>query len=294
MAMSIERVVKLAGVIPIDKVDNAQNILEEFCSHDIVVCITNKTTNICKGTHCHDSYEFVLCNTYIPSTIIDKTICSRNKNSIFAVNPMQEHGIVIDYKGFSLCGIHIDKNLVCQVSQDIYHQSNIMFSNDSFLLDHDLSLLIRMFLEELKYKQSGYDFITENLGMLIIANFMKKIKHNLTSDFHDINKNENNNIKKVIDYMNENYVNGISCTELSKLINTGKFNFIRIFKSKIGKTPHEYLLDLKIEKAKKMMNTNEYTITEISLMCGFSSHSHFTSTFKRKTGISPTAYKMIL
>ena len=294
MPMSLEKIAHLAGIVPIDKIENVNQILEEFCSDDIAVCITNKSTNINRGTHYHDSYEFVLCYTDMPLAIIDNSICGRSKNTIFAVNPMQVHGLVEDCKGLSLCGIHIDKELIHQVSQDIYHSSDIIFSNASFPVDHDLNMVIRMFLEELRYKQSGYSFILENLGMLIIGNFMRKMNHNLSCNFHDINPNEDDNIKKIIDYMNENYINGISCDELSKLMNTGKFNFIRTFKAKIGKTPYEYLLDLKIEKAKKMIKTNDYTITEISLMCGFSSHSHFTSTFKKRMGISPTKYKLTL
>lgn len=294
MSMSLEKIVHLAGIVPIDKIDNVSQTMEEFYNNDIAVCVTNKNTNINKGTHHHDSYEFALCYTDMPLAIIDNSIFNRSKNSIFAINPMQEHGIAEYCKGISLCGIHINKNLIQQVSQDIYHNPNIVFTNDSYSIDPDLNMLIRMFLEELRYKQSGYGFIIENLSMLIIGNVLRKIDHNLSSSFHDVNPNENDSIKKVIDYMNENYINGISCTELSKLINTGKFNFIRTFKSKIGKTPYEYLLDLKIEKAKKMIKTNAYTITEISLMCGFSSHSHFTSTFKKRTGISPTEYKLIL
>jgi AraC family transcriptional regulator len=92
--------------------------------------------------------------------------------------------------------------------------------------------------------------------------------------------------------MNENYYSNISCDEMSELIQTNKFIFIRSFKAETGRTPYEYLLNLKIEKAKKMLKSNEYTVTEISMMCGFSSHSHFTSTFKKKVGISPTEYKI--
>lgn len=92
--------------------------------------------------------------------------------------------------------------------------------------------------------------------------------------------------------MNEHYANSFSCDELSGLIKMNKFRFIRIFKKQMDKTPYEYLLDLKIEKAKKMLKAKDYTITEISMMCGFSSHSHFTTLFKKKTGLSPTEYRM--
>lgn len=294
MTVDLERIIQLAGKIPIDNIEDAEIVLENFCSNDIAVCLTNRDTKIQQGTHYHDSYEFVLCNSSLPSTIIDNKVYNRNKQTLFAINPMQEHGIAINYSGFNLCGLHIDKELINDVAKELYGNSNITFSNDSIIVGHDISMLLRLFLEELRYKQAGHEFIIKNLSLIIIANLIRTIKHNLPSKPHNLKQGLRENIKKVIDYMNENYTNDISCEELSKLISMGKFNFIRSFKSQVGKTPYEYLLDLKIEKAKKMLKSNKYSITEISLLCGFSSHSHFTSTFTKKVGVSPTEFKLYI
>ena len=294
MSVNLDKALRLTGAIPIDNIDDAEEVLENFCSKDIAVCVTNRNTNIQQGTHYHDSYEFVLCYSNIPSIIIDNKMYNRKKHSLFAINPMQEHGISVDYKGFHLCGIHIDKKLVSEVAKEIYNNSDITFTNDSYIASHDISMLIRLFLEELRYKQTGYEFIADNLSRIIVANLIRNIKHNLPPKLHNGTNYLNENVKKAIDYMNENYANGISCEEISNLIGIGKFSFIRSFKSQVGKTPYEYLLDLKIEKSKKMLRSKEFSITEISLLCGFSSHSHFTSTFKKITGLSPTEYKISL
>lgn len=293
MLVDLQKVIDLTGVIPIANMDDAKPVVVNLCNDNIVICSTGKATNITHGTHFHDSYEFVICHTKIPSTIIDNSVCDRTLNSMFAVNPMQEHGVAVDVKGFSLCGIHIDKTFMQDVAMDICGSPNIIFSNDSFVVNHDISMLVRLLLEELKYKQPGHEFMIENLSLLIAGSLVRQVKHNLPSKPHNIPRGKAENIKKVIDYMNENYTAGISCTELSKLINMDKFGFIRSFKAQTGKTPYEYLLDLKIEKAKKMLRLNGYSITEISMLCGFSSHSHFTSTFRKKTGVSPTEYRHI-
>ena len=290
--VDMQKVIDLAGNIPFDNIDKAEEVIENFCSNDIAVVVTNKTTNITHGTHCHNSYEFVIPYTKIPSAIIDNKIYDRPTSAMFAINPMQKHGVAMDMKGFNLCGIHVDKNLMQNISMDMYGSSDILFSNESFIMNHDISMLIRLFLEELKYKQSGYEFMIENLSLLIAGNLMRQIKHNLPFRPHNISKNNDIKIKTVIDYMNENYAVGVSCAELADLINMDKFGFIRSFKVQTGKTPYEYLLDLKIEKAKKILKGNDHSITEVSMLCGFSSHSHFTSTFKKRTGVSPTEYKL--
>ena len=152
-------------------------------------------------------------------------------------------------------------------------------------------MLTGLLLEELKYRQLGHEFMIENLSLLIAGNLIRSMRHNLPTKPHNTPKNNKENLKKIIDYINENYATGVSCAELSGLLKIDKYSFIRSFKAQIGKTPYEYLLDLKIEKAKKMLEARGYTITEISMLCGFSSHSHFTSTFKKKTGVSPSQYR---
>ena len=294
MSVDMEKVAGLAGIIPFDNIIDAKTVLENFCSSNIAVVITNKDTNVTHGTHYHNSYEFVICYANMPSSVIDNKIKDRLQNSIFAINPMQAHGIAINYKGFNLCGIHIEKGLIQEIAEELYGSGNIVFSNDSNVLNHDISMLIRLFVEELRFKQTGYEFMVNNIERLIAANLIRHMKHNLPSKPHNVILNNHENIKTILDYMNENYTNGISCTELAKLISMGKYSFIRAFKSQMGKTPYEYLLDLKIEKAKKMLKSNKYSITEISMMCGFSSHSHLTSTFKKKTGVSPSVYRLSL
>ncbi|MEA4960865.1 AraC family transcriptional regulator [Lutispora sp.] len=292
MSVDLHGVIDLTGAIPFDNIEDAKVVIENFCCNNIAVIVTNKVTNIAHGTHHHDSYEFVIPYAKLPSAVIDDKVYDRRSNSLFAVNPMQEHGVSINIKGFTLCGIHIGKSLIQEISEEMYGSGNIVFSNDSNVLNHDISMLIRLFLEELRFKQTGYEFMTNNLSLLIAGNLIRQLRHNLPPRPHNVPKGTKENIKKAIDYMNENYASGVSCTELAQLIKMDQYSFIRSFKAQTSKTPYEYLIDLKIEKAKKMLQSCKYSITEISLMCGFSSHSHFTSTFKKKTGISPTEYRI--
>ncbi|MFZ5642647.1 MAG: helix-turn-helix domain-containing protein [Bacillota bacterium] len=75
------------------------------------------------------------------------------------------------------------------------------------------------------------------------------------------------------------------------MANLSSYYFIRVFKAQMGKTPYEYLLDIKMEKAREMLKQRNHTITEICYECGFNSISHFTTAFKRKVGVTPTYYR---
>ncbi len=67
----------------------------------------------------------------------------------------------------------------------------------------------------------------------------------------------------------------------------------RIFREQMGKTPHEYLMHLRLKTAKKFLNARDvsnYSVTEIAAMVGFNDISYFSRAFKKATGIAPSDY----
>ena len=70
-----------------------------------------------------------------------------------------------------------------------------------------------------------------------------------------------------------------------------KFHFIRLFKKIYGKTPHQYLISVRIENAKQLLQT-KISISEVCMLIGFDSVSSFTGLFKRYTGLTPSQYQL--
>ena len=69
-------------------------------------------------------------------------------------------------------------------------------------------------------------------------------------------------------------------------------SFIRRFKGYTGKTPKEYQISCRMERATALLLGSDLSLSEIAARCGFASHSFFTKTFKRLYGITPTAYRL--
>ena len=68
-------------------------------------------------------------------------------------------------------------------------------------------------------------------------------------------------------------------------------NFIRRFKGYMGKTPKEYQIACRMERATALLSGSDLNLSEIAARCGFASHSFFSKTFKRLYGITPTQYR---
>jgi AraC family transcriptional regulator len=69
------------------------------------------------------------------------------------------------------------------------------------------------------------------------------------------------------------------------------YSFAKWFKRSFGTSPHQYLLAARVRRAKELLESSHESLVQIALQCGFASHSHFTTTFRRFVGVSPRAYR---
>lgn len=98
-------------------------------------------------------------------------------------------------------------------------------------------------------------------------------------------------VKEVISLLENNVYSTLTINDICKKAAYGRAYLFRVFKEKTGKTIMEYYLNLKIEKAKQLLRENELSVKEISELLSFNEPNYFTKTFKRITGLTPTAYK---
>lgn len=98
-------------------------------------------------------------------------------------------------------------------------------------------------------------------------------------------------IDESIAYINEHFTENISVSELAEKAMLSQYYFIRLFKKHTGYTPHEYILTLRLNTAKYLLQTSPASIKEICFRTGFSCESAFCSTFKKSTGKSPSQYR---
>ena len=102
---------------------------------------------------------------------------------------------------------------------------------------------------------------------------------------------QNDILYHAINYIKKN----ISNPELSNLLvsqntNISEVYLRKLFAAKYNTSPKQYILDMRIQKAKHLLANSPYSITAIGTECGFSSLYIFSRCFKNRVGISPTEY----
>jgi AraC family transcriptional regulator len=100
-----------------------------------------------------------------------------------------------------------------------------------------------------------------------------------------------NQARHVLDFIESNLSRELSLSELAGITDLSTHHFARMFRRTIGAAPHQYVLERRMERAKGMLRTTGESMVDISLSTGFCSQSHFTSTFHRLVGATPTEFQ---
>ena len=79
--------------------------------------------------------------------------------------------------------------------------------------------------------------------------------------------------------------------DVSRAVNISPYYFSKIFKENTGENFIEYLTNIRIDKAKELLGTTEYSMKEICSMVGYSDPNYFSRSFKKNVGVTPTEYK---
>ncbi|MCC5668620.1 AraC family transcriptional regulator [Nostoc sp. CHAB 5784] len=100
-----------------------------------------------------------------------------------------------------------------------------------------------------------------------------------------------NKLQVAIDYINTHLDQDIKLADIAELVGVSQYYFCHLFKQSVSITPHKYLTQQRIERAKLLLKNQELSIAEIAQECGFTDQSHLTKHFKRLVGITPKAMR---
>lgn len=98
-------------------------------------------------------------------------------------------------------------------------------------------------------------------------------------------------LNRVKEYVEANLQGALRLQDLATEAGYSPFYFARAFKATTGVSPHQYVLERRVERAKLLLRAQQLSLAQVAIQCGFSSQSHFSSQFRARVGVTPTAYR---
>ncbi|PWN69348.1 AraC family transcriptional regulator [Chryseobacterium phosphatilyticum] len=118
-----------------------------------------------------------------------------------------------------------------------------------------------------------------------------RTSQNIFSIFSGQRLHDDHEIHKAQSYIEEKFKNDISVEQVAGEVNMSKRNFIRRFKNATTLNPIEYIQRIKVEAAKKALETGETNIADVTYSIGYNDLKTFRTLFKRITGLTPVDYR---
>lgn len=188
--------------------------------------------------------------------------------------------------------VAIDPAFLQHIGQDWVNPDRIELI-PYFMTQQDTLLqgIVSTLREEVEQSKIGGQLLIDSLRTTLAIHLLRNyctIQPKLSSHADGLSKPK---LKQVTDYINENLYQDIKLIELAAIAQMSPYYFLRLFKQATTLTPHQYILQCRIEKAKLLLQHSELGIAEIANQVGFCDQSHFTRCFKRTVGVTPKQFQ---
>src|SRR4051794_35755507 len=98
-------------------------------------------------------------------------------------------------------------------------------------------------------------------------------------------------LSRARDFIDHCYDHPLSLEQISEKACFSRYHFLRLFRQAFNQTPHQYLIERRIEKAKELLSADELRVTDVCFEVGFQSLGSFSSLFHKCVGHAPNAYR---
>lgn len=226
------------------------------------------------------------------------------KGDVFVINKGTSHGYY-KLKDFKICNIMFDFDFMFSDAEDIRASSGF---HALFMVDP--SVREKPFHSRLRLSDKELDNLKETLKLMSVEYGQKKTGYisYLKAEFMKIavsfsrryevceTASEGNvffGIAKVAVEMEKNYEKAVSVSVMAETAGMSVRHFTRIFTNTYGVPPAKYLENIRMNRAKLLLQSSNKTITEIAYECGFPDNNYFSRRFKLLYKITPSQYRRL-
>jgi AraC-like DNA-binding protein len=238
--------------------------------------------------HRHPSYMFILHFNDRVSVKIDGRIIAGLPGLVSALSPDIGHTELPSDVPPHYIGIFIQKRFFERQYKRYSRKSPPCFRCEAHVPDQGLLSLLKRFMIEADGRKAGSDAVLEALGVEICHSLIRSLINAPASRDRLTDKVE---VNRVVEYLHSRMDDKITVDVLASVAHLSASHFARVFKKETGKAPMEYVHELRMERAKKLLLAGDKSVTEISLECGFNSPSYLSACFQKQYQMTPSEYR---
>lgn len=157
--------------------------------------------------------------------------------------------------------------------------------------DPDLCQAGAMLLEALQNRTTGSEVMYESLARIFLVKLLQRYGEQRNEGLEFSRGFTANHYRRVLEFVQARFDQEITIEDMAREAGMSTAHFSRMFKQVLGDSPYQFVMDYRVEQAKKMLADRERPLIEIALACGFADQPHFNRVFKRLTGQTPREFR---
>lgn len=134
------------------------------------------------------------------------------------------------------------------------------------------------------------DYVARAIAAHLVQNYSTHCPYSLPRD-RDAANGLSDNLTRAIRFMEKNIDRSIQLDDIAEVVNWSSSHLAREFRTHVGVPPHRYLIKLRVDKARDLLETSDLPIAEIAFECGFTHQEHLTRHFRRLCKSTPAAHR---
>jgi AraC-like DNA-binding protein len=230
--------------------------------------------------HFHDTYTIGITYEGVMKTFINSNFYESYEYSVRINNPGEVHG------GLSQNWAHANfypcTQLLTQIYEEIFHDKKIPYFTNHIINDKILFFKIHQFF---------YAYFNQSESMVIESALIDALSYLVLHHTHHTQKidalfHDTKLLRNTDELIEASIDTNFTLDTLAQNVSLSKFHFLRVFKKESGMTPHAFIINKRLNKAKSFIQSG-MPISEAASMVGFNDQSHFTRNFKRIYGYTP-------
>ncbi|WP_193726832.1 AraC family transcriptional regulator [Paenibacillus guangzhouensis] len=292
-----------------DRTDRLESVVDEVTNATLMefpVQCAYRTTSLVQPTlHSHRGYELYLCVQGEGHFIVGERVHELGAGTFTVIKPMAWHRsrphkhvpfhryiLTIESRFLEQLSVE-DRECAMTIGQwlpEPEHDSIHLQLNPQQVMR--LQEILAQLEGELMRKLPCYSIIVKSLLLQLFAQ-LNRYQIKPPEVGQGGNHIEKQLVENIISYMMEHYDETLSAEKLCEHFYVSRSYFFRIFKHNTGITMNEFLVSIRMTKAKELLRETDLPIIEIAGSVGFQDVSHFCNTFKRLASMTPSRYRTL-